>query len=81
MIPKKNIFLTVVVIAGFFLVGCEDEAKTTKWYKDHPDELKVVYEKCQKSGRASKNCENANEAYFQIQQLNAPTPDLNNLEE
>ncbi|MFM2827444.1 EexN family lipoprotein [Klebsiella pneumoniae] len=55
--------------------------KTTKWYKEHPDELKLVYEKCQKSGDATENCKNANEAHYQIKQLNAPTPDLNNLEE
>ncbi|WP_165350968.1 EexN family lipoprotein, partial [Enterobacter hormaechei] len=54
---------------------------TTKLYRDHPDELKLVYEKCQKSGDASENCKNANEAHYQIKQLNAPTPDLNNLEE
>ncbi|MGV1401765.1 EexN family lipoprotein, partial [Klebsiella pneumoniae] len=30
---------------------------------------------------ASENCKNANEAHYQIKQLNAPTPDLNNLEE
>ncbi|MXO07932.1 EexN family lipoprotein, partial [Klebsiella pneumoniae] len=59
----------------------KEEAKTTKWYKEHPDELKLVYEKCQKSGDATENCKNANEAHYQIKQLNAPTPDLNNLEE
>ncbi|MGX8842565.1 EexN family lipoprotein, partial [Klebsiella quasipneumoniae] len=37
--------------------------------------------KCQKSGDATENCKNANEAHYQIKQLNAPTPDLNNLEE
>ncbi|WP_162758588.1 EexN family lipoprotein, partial [Escherichia coli] len=45
--------------------------------KDHPEELKAVYEKCQKTGSASENCKNANEAHWQIQQLNAPTVDLN----
>ena len=67
----------VTIIAALTLItlisGCKEEAKTTKWYRDHPDELKVVYEKCQKTGDASENCKNANEAHFQIQQLNAPT--------
>lgn len=61
----------------FIISGCKEEAKTTQWYKDHPDELKAVYEKCQKTGDASDNCKNANETHYQIQQLNAPTPDLN----
>jgi len=66
-------FLSLLLIIS----GCKEEAKTTQWYKDHPDELKAVYEKCQKIGDASDNCKNANEAHYQIQQLNAPTPDLN----
>ena len=75
IIPIATVFLF------FILTGCEDEAKTTKWYRDHPDELKTVYDKCQKTGDASEGCKNANEAQYQIRQLNAPTPDLNNLEE
>lgn len=67
---KKLIIVVAVSIVA--LVGCKEEAKTTKWYRDHPEELKVVYEKCQKSGSASENCENANEANHQIEQLNAP---------
>ncbi|ROR11546.1 EexN family lipoprotein [Erwinia sp. JUb26] len=66
-------FLSLLLIIS----GCKEEAKTTQWYIDHPDELKAVYEKCQKTGDASDNCKNANEAHYQIQQLNAPTPDLN----
>ncbi|HBL7810039.1 TPA: EexN family lipoprotein [Escherichia coli] len=71
--------LTIYLLAlsVFLISGCKEEAKTTKWYKDHPEELKVVYEKCQKTGSASENCKNANEAHWQIQQLNAPTVDLN----
>ncbi|EEI7343747.1 EexN family lipoprotein, partial [Salmonella enterica] len=55
----------------------KEEAKTTKWYRDHPDELKVVYDKCQKTGSASENCKNANEAHWQIKQKNAPEVDFN----
>ncbi|QJT81394.1 EexN family lipoprotein [Kosakonia sp. MUSA4] len=70
--------LTFSILSLLFIIsGCKEEAKTTQWYKDHPDELKAVYEKCQKTGDASDNCRNANEAHHQIQQLNAPTPDLN----
>ena len=70
--------LTLSFLSLLFIIsGCKEEAKTTQWYKDHPDELKAVYEKCQKTGDASDNCRNANEAHHQIQQLNAPTPDLN----
>lgn len=70
--------LTLSFLSLLFIIsGCKEEAKTTQWYKDHPDELKAVYEKCQKNGDASDNCKNANEAHYQIQQLNAPTPDLN----
>lgn len=67
---KILIFVTVLCIAS--LSGCKEDAKTTKWYREHPDELKFVYEKCQKKGDASENCKNANEAHWQIQQLNAP---------
>ncbi|EOZ2733105.1 EexN family lipoprotein [Pectobacterium aroidearum] len=66
----------IVILTLPFIVlisGCDEEAKTTQWYRDHPDELKVVYEKCQKTGSASENCKNVNEAHYQIQQLNAPT--------
>lgn len=70
--------LTLSFLSLLFIIsGCKEEAKTTQWYKDHPDELKAVYEKCQKTGDVSDNCKNANEAHYQIQQLNAPTPDLN----
>lgn len=70
--------LTLSFLSLLFIIsGCKEEAKTTQWYKDHPDELKAVYEKCQKTGDASDKCKNANEAHYQIQQLNAPTPDLN----
>ena len=34
-------FLSLV----FIISGCKEEAKTTKWYKAHPDELKAVYAK------------------------------------
>ncbi|EAW0948651.1 hypothetical protein AH240_22255 [Salmonella enterica] len=69
-----NKIIAIVVLSLVAIIsGCKEEAKTTKWYHDHPDELKVVYEKCQKSGDASENCKNANEAHYQIQQLNAPT--------
>lgn len=78
---SKKLTIPSILILTFSMIGCKEEAKTTQWYRDHPDELKVVYEKCQKTGDASDNCKNANEAHWQIQQLNAPTPDLNNLEE
>lgn len=67
--------IIVILILPFIVLisGCDEEAKTTQWYRDHPDELKVVYEKCQKTGSASENCKNVNEAHYQIQQLNAPT--------
>ncbi|EMD1658991.1 EexN family lipoprotein [Pluralibacter gergoviae] len=69
-----NKIISIVALSLVAIIsGCKEEAKTTKWYRDHPDELKVVYEKCQKSGDASENCKNANEAHYQIQQLNAPT--------
>lgn len=66
---KKFIFVMALCIA--ILAGCKEESKTTKWYRDNPDDLKVVYEKCHKSGSTSENCKNANEAHYQIQQLNA----------
>lgn len=80
MSSKKIIFVTTLSLC-FSIVGCNDEAKTTEWYRKHPNELKIVYEKCQKTGSSTENCKNANEAHFQIKQINAPTPDLNNLEE
>lgn len=68
----NRIMLYVIISCITALSGCKEEAKTTKWYREHPDELKIVYEKCQKTGDASENCKNANEAHYQIQQLNAP---------
>lgn len=76
---KKIVNFIIVSMIVSFITGCKEEAKTTQWYREHPDELKVVYAECQKTGSASENCKHANEAHWQIQQLNAPTPDLNNL--
>ncbi|ENA3449060.1 EexN family lipoprotein [Yersinia enterocolitica] len=73
----NKILLIVTISCLTVLAGCKEEAKTTKWYRDNPDELKVVYEKCQKSGSASENCKNANEAHYQIEQLNAPEVNFN----
>ncbi|HCL5311441.1 TPA: EexN family lipoprotein [Salmonella enterica] len=73
----KKIILLTIISSIVSLAGCKEEAKTTNWYRDHPDELKVVYDKCQKTGSASENCKNANEAHWQIQQLNAPEVDFN----
>lgn len=78
---KNHVFWLGIVISGFSFLGCKEEAKTTKWYKEHQEELNVVYERCKKTGDASENCKNANEAHYQLEQLNAPTSDLNNLEE
>ncbi|EIN0583675.1 EexN family lipoprotein [Salmonella enterica subsp. enterica serovar Newport] len=71
--------ISLIIITSFIVIlsGCKEEAKTTKWYKDHPDELKAVYDECQKTGDASENCKNANEAHWQIQQLNAPEVNWN----
>ena len=45
-----NKIIAIVALSLVAIIsGCKEEAKTTKWYRDHPDELKVVYEKCQKS--------------------------------
>lgn len=67
----------LIIVVAFSITalaaGCKEEAKTVKWYKDHPDELKVVYAKCQGTGESSENCENASEAHYQIKQLNAPS--------
>ena len=35
--------LTLSFLSLLFIIsGCKEEAKTTQWYKDHPDELKAV---------------------------------------
>lgn len=73
----NKILLIATISCLAVLTGCKEEAKTTKWYRDNPDELKVVYDKCQKSGDASENCKNANEAHYQIEQLNAPEVNFN----
>lgn len=41
--------LTLSFLSLLFIIsGCKEEAKTTQWYKDHPDELKAVYENAKK---------------------------------
>lgn len=79
MLMKYSLSATTVLLL-LAVTGCQDEAKTTKWYREHPDELKTVYEQCQKTGDASDNCTNANQAHDQLRQRNAPTADLNNLD-
>lgn len=46
--------ISLLTLSVFLVSGCKEEAKTTKWYKDHPEELKAVYEKCQKQGALRK---------------------------
>ncbi|EMA2100473.1 EexN family lipoprotein [Escherichia coli] len=74
---KKIILFTFISGLMALTSGCKEEAKTTKWYREHPDELKVVYAECQKTGSTSENCKHANEAHWQIQQLNAPEISFN----
>ncbi len=47
MLSKKIILISTLTLC-FSVIGCKEEAKTTKWYKEHPDELKLVYEKVPK---------------------------------
>lgn len=47
MLSKKIILISTLTLC-FLLLDAKEEAKTTKWYKEHPDELKLVYEKCQR---------------------------------
>lgn len=69
-----NKFMSIITLSLLALIsGCKEEAKTTIWYRDHPEELKTIYDNCQITGDASENCKNANEAHYQIQQLNAPS--------
>ncbi|EMM6516295.1 EexN family lipoprotein [Enterobacter ludwigii] len=69
---NNHMIITIFSLLAL-ITGCKEEAKTTKWYREHPDELKTVYDRCQKTGDASENCKNANEAHFQLKQLNAPS--------
>ena len=41
MLSKKIILISTITLC-FSIVGCKEEAKTTKWYRDHPDELKLA---------------------------------------
>ena len=34
----KKIILLTIISSIVSLAGCKEEAKTTKWYRDHPDE-------------------------------------------
>ena len=74
---KILIIVASVILFALSLSGCKEDAKTTKWYRDHPEELKTVYEKCKETGSASENCKHANEAQYQIEQLNAPEIQFN----
>lgn len=41
MLSKKIILISTLTLC-FSVIGCKEEAKTTKWYKEHPDELRKV---------------------------------------
>ncbi|EBH5154661.1 hypothetical protein CLO73_24675 [Salmonella enterica] len=62
------------ILVCFALIGCKEEAKTVKWYQEHPSELQRVYNDCKKTGEDSDNCRNAISANHQEQQKNAPIP-------
>lgn len=76
---KPMIFSALFILSVFTLSGCDEQAKTPQWYKAHPDKMNEVWAKCKESGDDTPNCRNAIEAHFQVQQANAPIPDLNDL--
>jgi len=69
---KRSLVITFVLAA--LLSGCDEQPKTKEWFKDNPDEMNKVFDKCQKSGDETVNCRNAKAAHLEIQQKNAPVP-------
>lgn len=79
MAINKTFLLITLTVSAISLTGCKEEAKTQQWYKAHPDEMNRVWKECKESGDDTQNCRNAIDAHFQVQQANAPIPDLNDL--
>ncbi|EPO7839909.1 MULTISPECIES: EexN family lipoprotein [Morganellaceae] len=64
MKSKKNeLIATLVLLSMGLLAACKEETKSYDWYLDNKEDAYRVYEKCQKSGDGSDNCENARRAY------------------
>jgi hypothetical protein len=80
MTTNRTLCLSLIItLSALTLIGCDEQAKTTQWYKSHPDEMNKIWAKCKKSGDDTQNCRNAIDAHYQLQQSNAPIPDLNDL--
>lgn len=72
---KRTLLLTTCLL---LLSGC-DETHSKQWYKEHVDKMKERYSECKKGGDDSQDCKNVLEAHFEWKQMNAKTPDLNNI--
>lgn len=66
---KKITLLAFVVTSTVLLAGCKEEAKSERWYKDHPKETYQVYKKCLETGEHSDNCENARRGAIKFMKL------------
>ncbi|HCM9655489.1 TPA: EexN family lipoprotein [Enterobacter kobei] len=59
-------FLTLSIL---FLSGCDEQPKSTEWYKDHPKEMNEKYGECKISGNDTPDCRNAISAYKRTRAL------------
>lgn len=64
----KKIILLALATSVALLVGCGEEIKSVRWYRDNPVETYSVYKKCVERGSGSENCKNAENAakYFSV---------------
>lgn len=65
----KKIILLALATSVVLLVGCTEEVKSERWYKEHPKETYQVYKKCLDTGEHSENCQNARRGAITFAQL------------
>lgn len=60
----KTGLLSLSLMAGVLLTGCDAGAKSIEWYKAHDKERNAKYEQCRKASdpRGTEDCRNAIDA-------------------
>ena len=57
--------ISLLALSVFLVSGCKEEAKTTKWYKDHPEELERLKQNALFTANEWPNWEQASRGFEQ----------------
>lgn len=68
---NKIVTVSALVAFGVLLSGCQEDAKTVSWWKDHDSERKDFVAECRDDSQkeVTANCQNAIKADLQIKMV------------